>query len=98
MSHPISHNGSVNEVGEFDPSVMYVLGVVVYKTKTFFHLQAFLMTLCFQGDFFFRILYITMAISHSDQGHVHSAGVRTARALCGPHTALKPQKSPHPHS
>ena len=34
----------------------------------------------------------------SDQGHAHSAGVRTTRALCGPHTTLKTQKSPHPHS
>ena len=27
----------------------------------------------------------------SDQPHVHCAGVRTTRALCGPHTALKTQ-------
>ena len=36
--------------------------------------------------------------SVSDQPHIHCAGVRTTRALCGPHTALKTQKSPHPHS
>ena len=34
----------------------------------------------------------------SDQLHVYCAGVRTTRALCRPHTALKTQKSPHPHS
>ena len=41
--------------------------------------------------------YLTLSVS-SDQRHAHYAGVRTARALCGPHTALKAQKSAHPHS
>ena len=50
----------------------------------------------------FQILNISIILlwagSCSDQGHAHSAGVRSTRPLCGPHTTLKAQKSPHPHS
>ena len=41
---------------------------------------------------------IHLMYSTSDQPHIHCAGVRTTHTLCGPHTTLKTQKSPYPHS